>query len=161
MNLTPFSPSQDPDGDSTAFVLDMRFPGQRADAASGLNYNYFRDYDPSSGRYAKADPIGLQGGLAMFSYVLGNPLGYSDRFGLQTGQTTVDAHCVRWGANGACVEAMGGARAQVGPESSWHRSGNHLVLFRWMCAKRGRRRSGRAGAGTSSRRSCSSCTGRV
>ena len=30
-----------------------RFPGQHFDAESGLHYNYFRDYDPSLGRYTR------------------------------------------------------------------------------------------------------------
>ncbi|MDF5946520.1 RHS repeat-associated core domain-containing protein [Pseudomonas aeruginosa] len=36
----------------------MRFPGQFYDAESGLHYNYFRDYDPETGRYVESDPIG-------------------------------------------------------------------------------------------------------
>ncbi|MCD9030432.1 DUF6531 domain-containing protein [Luteimonas sp. Y-2-2-4F] len=75
-------PNADPDGDGTAFVLDLRFPGQRYDAASGLNYNYFRDYDPGSGRYAQSDPIGLSGGINTYLYGLGNPLGFFDPLGL-------------------------------------------------------------------------------
>ncbi|MBL8300963.1 MAG: RHS repeat protein, partial [Rhodanobacteraceae bacterium] len=46
-------PNQDPDGDGNWFVLDMRFPGQRYDAPSGLNYNYFRDYEAFTGRYSQ------------------------------------------------------------------------------------------------------------
>lgn len=34
---------------------NIRFPGQQADAESGLNYNYFRDYDPTLGRYIESD----------------------------------------------------------------------------------------------------------
>lgn len=30
-------PNQNPDGDATQFVLNMRFPGQRYDAVSGVN----------------------------------------------------------------------------------------------------------------------------
>ena len=63
-------------------TTDLRFPGQLADAESGLSYNYFRDYDPSLGRYVESDPIGLSGGLNTYGYVGGNPLGYSDPLGL-------------------------------------------------------------------------------
>jgi RHS repeat-associated protein len=31
-------------------------PGQYFDAEPGLHYNYFRDYDPKTGRYIEADP---------------------------------------------------------------------------------------------------------
>ena len=40
-------------------VVNLRFPGQYYDAESGLHYNYFRDYDPQTGRYVESDPIGL------------------------------------------------------------------------------------------------------
>jgi RHS repeat-associated protein len=59
----------------------LRFPGQFADAATGLNYNYFRDYDPKMGRYVQSDPIGVAGGMNTYAYVGGNPLGGYDRFG--------------------------------------------------------------------------------
>ena len=75
-------PNQDPDSDGQAFVFDMRFPGQRYDAVSGLNYNYFRDYDPANGRYAQSDPIGLAGGISSYGYVGGDPIGGSDSLGL-------------------------------------------------------------------------------
>ena len=76
-------PNQDPDSDGTAFVLDMRFPGQRYDAATGLNQNYFRDYDAGTGRYGESDPTGLIGGIATYNYVVNSPLGNTDFFGLR------------------------------------------------------------------------------
>jgi len=75
-------PNQDPDNDGTAFVFDLRYPGQRYDSATGLHYNYFRDYDPATGRYVESDPIGLGGGLSTFSYVGNNPMGAVDPNGL-------------------------------------------------------------------------------
>ncbi|TXI48654.1 MAG: RHS repeat protein [Lysobacter sp.] len=76
------APSEDPDGDNTLFVLDMRYPGQQYDSASGFNYNYFRDYDAESGRYVQSDPIGLGGGISTYGYVSGNPLILLDFSGL-------------------------------------------------------------------------------
>jgi RHS repeat-associated protein len=82
---TPFGdsePDQDPDGDSQAYVLNLRFPGQYYDVESGLHYNYFRTYDPASGRYIESDPIGLRGGLNTFGYAFQRPQNSTDPFGL-------------------------------------------------------------------------------
>lgn len=66
-------------------TINLRFPGQYYDSESGLHYNYFRDYDPQTGRYVESDPIGLNGGLNTYGYVKGNPLTYSDPHGLNPG----------------------------------------------------------------------------
>ena len=59
----------------------FRFQGQYFDEESGLHYNRFRYYDPSSGRFVSQDPIGLLGGFNLYEYAP-NPIGWVDPFGL-------------------------------------------------------------------------------
>ena len=74
--------NQDPDGDGQNVVNNLRFPGQYYDAETGLHYNNHRDYDPATGRYLQPDPIGLEGGPNLYSYVQNNPLVFIDPDGL-------------------------------------------------------------------------------
>jgi len=60
----------------------LRFPGQYEDRETGMHYNYFRYYDPLTGRYITSDPIGLLGGLNVYIYASQNPGTYMGMFGL-------------------------------------------------------------------------------
>lgn len=76
------APNQDPDGDGTAFVFDLRMAGQKYDSASGLSQNGFRDYEAATGRYPQSDPIGLNGGVSTYGYAGNSPLKNIDPNGL-------------------------------------------------------------------------------
>jgi RHS repeat-associated protein len=47
----------------------FRFPGQYEDVETGLYYNRFRYYHPKEGMYVSQDPIRLNGGNRLYSYV--------------------------------------------------------------------------------------------
>ncbi len=65
------------------FTYNPRFPGQLFDKETRLHYNYFRDYDPQTGRYIESDPLGLAAGINTYAYVNSNPLSNADPFGLR------------------------------------------------------------------------------
>ncbi|WP_131668266.1 RHS repeat domain-containing protein [Psychrobacter pygoscelis] len=62
--------------------LPLRHAGQYADDETGLFYNYYRFYDPKTGRNVTSDPIGLDGGMNTYGYVGGSPLSAIDPYGL-------------------------------------------------------------------------------
>ena len=82
-NTEPFgnsSPDENPAG-LGPFTYNLRFPGQYFDVETGTHYNYFRDYDPSIGRYIQSDPVGLMGGLSTYGYASSAPLTFVDADG--------------------------------------------------------------------------------
>jgi RHS repeat-associated protein len=90
----------DPDADGVELEFNLRYPGQYFDSATGWHYNYFRDYEPGTGRYVQSDPIGLEGDINTFRYTLNNPLIMLDPNGLQS-----------W----TCVRPMRGLPVVVAP----------------------------------------------
>lgn len=113
-------PNQDADQDGTAFVFNMRFPGQRYDATSGLVYNYFRDYDPSVGRYLQSDPIGLQGGVNTYLYAGASPTLWKDPFGLDIMGVHSNADSINPGSGHAWIAIYSDSGALKETWSAWH-----------------------------------------
>ncbi|MFP4572085.1 MAG: RHS repeat-associated core domain-containing protein, partial [Desulfobacterales bacterium] len=82
------------DPESTV-VNNLRFPGQYFDEETGLHYNYHRYYDSKIGRYLKIDPIGFEGGINLYIYVINNSINLIDPSGL------IEFHYYkRWGGPG-------------------------------------------------------------
>ena len=77
-------PDESPTDATQVFEYNLRFPGQYFDKETNLHYNYFRYYEPETGRYISPDPIGLMGGVNVWGYVGQNPLGFVDYSGLST-----------------------------------------------------------------------------
>ena len=50
--------------------------------ASGQMYMRNRYYDPQTGQFTQTDPIGLAGGLNAYGFAAGDPVTYSDPYGL-------------------------------------------------------------------------------
>jgi RHS repeat-associated protein len=60
---------------------EFGFAGMQYHAPSGLYLTKYRAYDPQTGRWLSRDPIEEAGGVNLYGYVGGNPLGYVDPTG--------------------------------------------------------------------------------
>ena len=68
--------------DTGVLEQNLRFPGQWFQAETGLHQNWMRDYDPTTGRYLQADPLGLVDGPSVYGYARQGPVRYVDPTGL-------------------------------------------------------------------------------
>jgi RHS repeat-associated protein len=66
---------------SSKIASNLRFPGQYFDEETNTHYNWFRDYGPTIGRYRVSDPIGVAGGINLYTYANNTPTVFSDSTG--------------------------------------------------------------------------------
>ena len=59
-----------------------RFSTKPWDAITGLNYYGYRFYQAKNGKWVNRDPLGEAGGINLYVFVVGNPLGFYDYLGL-------------------------------------------------------------------------------
>jgi RHS repeat-associated protein len=85
---------------------------------SGLMYMRNRYYDPKTGRFTQEDPIGLAGGLNLYGYAGGDPVNFSDPFGLCPNPTnpvcSQPGGVVTLGVGGAATFVTLGANVRAG-----------------------------------------------
>ncbi|MFQ5705771.1 MAG: RHS repeat-associated core domain-containing protein, partial [Gemmatimonadales bacterium] len=111
-----------------------------------LMYMRNRYYDPATGRFTQEDPIGLAGGLNLYGFANGDPINFSDPFGL----------CPIWVDGIPCVGPVAGASDLVaanGPPPSGKR-GSEWGITRFSGGVRNVKHSGldaAASVGTSLR----------
>ncbi len=58
--------------------------------ASGQMYMRNRYYDPATGQFTQTDPIGVAGGMNVYGFAAGDPVTYSDPYGLDPCDKTTD-----------------------------------------------------------------------
>jgi RHS repeat-associated protein len=73
-------------------------------------YRRNRAYDPATGRFTQEDPIGLEGGVNLYGFAGGDPVNFSDPFGLCIPFCTALALA----GTGASIEAIPGIGQVVG-----------------------------------------------
>jgi RHS repeat-associated protein len=138
---------------TTGTPITARFPGQWFQSESGLHQNWMRDYDPTTGRYLQADPLGLVDGASVYGYANQSPMMYVDprgefgflgaalggfgNLGLQLGINILYGQmdiwqalrCVNWSsvANGAAFGALGGLPVGMVVRGIWTRSGRGIA----------------------------------
>jgi RHS repeat-associated protein len=111
----PIAPGQ-PSNWFGSLIMDQR-------DASGLMHRRNRQYDPMTGRFTQEDPIGIAGGLNLYGFGGGDPLSFSDPFGLcPTGgwrsgfkRTTETSDCPHDEAGDAMrtIQRFGGAEGKA------------------------------------------------
>jgi RHS repeat-associated protein len=83
---------------STGALPTARFPGQWFQTESGLHQNWMRDYDPTTGRYLQADPLGLIDGASVYGYAGQSPMMNMDPSGQCFGPWAIACAAAAWGA---------------------------------------------------------------
>ncbi|MCE4554265.1 Ig-like domain repeat protein [Roseateles cellulosilyticus] len=101
--------------DKPTVTTVLRLPGQIEDAETGLHYNYRRYYDPATGRYITADPVGLDGGTNRYRYADADPANLTDPTGEIIPAAAAYASCVaECMLEDAAVSTLGGECNDVG-----------------------------------------------
>ncbi|MDT0307400.1 RHS repeat-associated core domain-containing protein [Streptomyces sp. DSM 44917] len=120
----------------------LRFPGQYADAESGLHYNVHRYYDPETARYLTPDPLGLTPAPNPHVYPH-NPHTWADPLGLAP--CMVDLYHGTFGAAATNIRANGIDLAYSTRNMDFGRGGFYVTNSRRQAEDWAQRLAGRNG----------------
>ncbi len=117
---------------------NLRFAGQYYDEETGLHYNRYRYYDPSLGRYLRADPIGLYGGINLYAYVQNDPVNMIDPLGLTgwhfdrfpNGERGIHKDKYRFNTRGQLVDHNGRPLTKPEKGGTWKQAKKALKFLR-------------------------------
>ena len=94
--------------------LNQRFPGQYFQIETGLHYNWYRNYDPVTGRYTQPDPLRFIDGPSIYSYAGNSPFMMTDKKGLCAEDAcVVETAIALCASNPACSAAAVATAAAV------------------------------------------------
>jgi len=99
-----------PPTSSNGYTLNLRFPGQYADAETGLFFNNNRYFCNGCGRYTQSDPFGVAAGVSTFEYSGSNPLNAFDELALS---------CAAAGGTVTCTAPTGGPTVSFPQPEGW------------------------------------------
>jgi RHS repeat-associated protein len=101
---------------------------------TGLLYMRNRYYDPKTGRFTQEDPIGLAGGLNAYGFADGDPVSYSDPYGLMVERCP--PHCpgrdlgiIAGGVIGAGAGVIATGACAVATEGACLAASGYIVAF--------------------------------
>lgn len=103
---------------------------------TGLCLTWYREYDPSLGRWASRDPLGEAGGINLYEYVGNDPTDFTDPDGLKP----VPPGRQRWAPcdstqNFVCKQQCGSRGVQSCMVSqTWRVAGfrNNMAVYQWV-----------------------------
>jgi len=96
--------------------------------ATGQMYRRNRYYDPNSGRFTQEDPIGLAGGLNLYGFAAGDPVNFSDPFGLCPKKEREGVICIDLFIQAATVWGFRGDNRGFNPDADRTQSRAQIIV---------------------------------
>ena len=142
INSSDIAYTQDSESQDASLFPDFAFTGHYYHARSGLYLTLYRAYNPTIGRWLSRDPIGEDGGLNLYGYVVNDPLNKTDILGLCCDEQTINRGLAQLEvAYRKTSQGIAYAQQVVGRKFSCQESNCQLLFPRlpspecWKCEK--------------------------